>query len=75
MVPFDDMLVSCNTSGDRAPLPLPGMLDVESKVEMLGDAVKITLDELPDELRMVVILFYLEEFSYKEIARIVKCPV
>ncbi len=42
---------------------------------VVQDDVKRALDELPDEYRMVVLLADLEDFSYKEIAAIVECPV
>ncbi len=37
--------------------------------------VKDALEALPDEFRMVVILADLNDFSYKEIAHILDCPV
>ena len=43
--------------------------------KLLSDDVKRALDELPDEFRMVVILADLQDFSYKEIAGILDCPV
>jgi RNA polymerase sigma-70 factor (ECF subfamily) len=42
---------------------------------VVQDDVKRALDELPDEYRLVVLLADLEDFSYKEIAAIVDCPV
>jgi RNA polymerase sigma-70 factor, ECF subfamily len=33
------------------------------------------LDDLPEEFRMVVVLSDLEEFSYKEIAEMIGCPI
>jgi RNA polymerase sigma-70 factor (ECF subfamily) len=42
---------------------------------VVHDDVKRALDDLPEEYRMVVILADLEDFSYKEIADIVGCPV
>ena len=42
---------------------------------VVQDDVKRALDELPDEYRVVVLLADLEDFSYKEIAAIVECPV
>lgn len=42
--------------------------------QLSSDTVKAIIDELPDEFKMVVILFYVEEFSYQEIANIVACP-
>jgi RNA polymerase sigma-70 factor (ECF subfamily) len=53
--------------------------DRSSTEEMLRhvvqDDVKRALDELPEEYRLVVLLADLEDFSYKEIAAIVDCPV
>jgi len=42
---------------------------------ILDDDVKKALDSLPYDYRMVVILADLEDFSYKEIAEILDCPV
>ena len=42
---------------------------------MLDDDVKKALESLPYDYRMVVILADLEDFSYKEIADILDCPV
>jgi RNA polymerase sigma-70 factor (ECF subfamily) len=42
---------------------------------VLDDDVKKALDSLPYDYRMVVILADLEDFSYKEIADILDCPV
>jgi RNA polymerase sigma-70 factor (ECF subfamily) len=57
----------------------PEWQDRSSMEEMLRhvvqDDVKRALDELPEEYRMVVLLADLEDFSYKEIAAIVDCPV
>ena len=57
----------------------PEWQDRASVEEMLRhvvqDDVKRALDELPEEYRMVVLLADLEDFSYKEIAAIVDCPV
>jgi RNA polymerase sigma-70 factor (ECF subfamily) len=57
----------------------PEWQDRGSVEEMLRhvvqDDVKRALDELPEEYRMVVLLADLEDFSYKEIAAIVDCPV
>ena len=38
-------------------------------------SVKEALESLPDEFRMVVVLADLNDFSYKEIAHILDCPV
>jgi RNA polymerase sigma-70 factor (ECF subfamily) len=42
---------------------------------LLSDDVKQALDAVPYDYRMAVVLCDLEEFSYKEIADIMDCPV
>lgn len=42
---------------------------------VVQDDVKRALDDLPEDYRMVVLLADLEDFSYKDIATIVGCPV
>jgi RNA polymerase sigma-70 factor (ECF subfamily) len=42
---------------------------------VLDDDVRKALESLPYDYRMVVILADLEDFSYKEIAEILECPV
>jgi RNA polymerase sigma-70 factor (ECF subfamily) len=42
---------------------------------LLSDDVLAAIDALPVDFRMVVILADLQEFSYKEIAEILDCPV
>ena len=42
---------------------------------LLGDDIQRALDCLQDEFRMVVILSDLQDFSYKEIAAILDCPI
>jgi len=42
---------------------------------LLSDDVLKAIDQLPIDFRMVVILADLQEFSYKEIAEILECPV
>lgn len=42
---------------------------------LLSDEVLRSIDELPVDFRLVVILADLQEFSYKEIAEILECPV
>jgi len=52
-------------------------LDPESKylANVMDEGVKKALEALPHDYRMVVILADLEDFSYKEIAEILECPV
>ncbi|MHB1846722.1 MAG: sigma-70 family RNA polymerase sigma factor [Deltaproteobacteria bacterium] len=42
---------------------------------LLSDDVLRSIDALPVDFRLVVILADLQEFSYKEIAEIIECPV
>ncbi len=43
--------------------------------DRLDDEVKGALDELPDEFRSVIVLWATMEFSYKEIAEILRVPI
>lgn len=43
--------------------------------EIFSETIKPSIDKLPEELRTTIILFYAEEFSYKEIAKIMDVPV
>ena len=42
---------------------------------LLSDDILRAIDQLPIDFRMVVILADLQEFSYREIAEIIGCPV
>lgn len=42
---------------------------------LLGSAIQRALSELPEEFRLAVVLCDVEEFSYREIADIMDCPV
>jgi RNA polymerase sigma-70 factor (ECF subfamily) len=42
---------------------------------LLSDDVLKAIDALPPDFRMVVVLADLQEFSYKEIAEVLQCPV
>jgi len=57
-------------SGDPAGDP-----EAEFFNGVLDDDVRKSLESLPYDYRMVVILADLEDFSYKEIAEILDCPV
>lgn len=41
----------------------------------LGQLVRLALDDLPPELRLVVLLADVEGYSYQEIAMIMSCPI
>src|SRR5207249_7951160 len=53
----------------------PSDPEAEFFTGVLDDDVKKALESLPYDYRMVVILADLEDFSYKEIADILDCPV
>ena len=54
----------------------PSILDDESVLDtLLDDNIKGALEALPDDFRMVILLSIVEGFSYKEISKIVNCPV
>ncbi|QII13789.1 putative RNA polymerase sigma-70 factor, ECF subfamily [Candidatus Kuenenia stuttgartiensis] len=43
--------------------------------ELLDSDVKKALEELPDDFRLVVLLSIVEGFSYKEISKMLNCPI
>src|SRR3990167_1752399 len=43
--------------------------------ELFSEALQQSLGQLPEELRTTLMLFYVEELPYKEIAEVMKCPV
>ena len=57
------------------PIEIAASGQVEAMLELVDDDVKAALDSLPDDFRLVVLLADLEDFSYKEIAEIVACPL
>lgn len=42
--------------------------------EVFSESVKTSIDSLSEELRITLILFYVEGFSYKEISKILNVP-
>jgi RNA polymerase sigma-70 factor (ECF subfamily) len=43
--------------------------------EVFGEHLQRSLDDLPEEMRSAVTLFYVEGLSYREIADVMRCPV
>ena len=43
--------------------------------ELFSEALQQSLGQLPEELRMTLMLFYVEELPYKEIAEVMICPI
>jgi RNA polymerase sigma-70 factor (ECF subfamily) len=54
----------------QGPDPATAMMD-RFDSEQVGEA----LDALPDEYRVVATLYFIEDFSYQQIAEVVGCPV
>jgi len=73
-VSLEEVEPSHPLSADNGFSAFSDSLNGEALEQLSTDTVKTAIDELPDELKMVVILFYVEEFSYQEIANIVGCP-
>lgn len=43
--------------------------------EIFSEKINSSIENLPEELRTAITLFYVEEFSYKEIAMVMDCPI
>ena len=59
----------------RAGLAALSDADANALRPMVAREIRDALDSLPEEHRTVVILADVEEFSYKEVAEIVGCPI
>lgn len=71
--PAEDVMLDRFVSGDQVRALQDPETDFFSK--LLSDEVVEALDQVPVDFRMVVILADVQDFSYKEIAEIVGCPV
>ncbi len=47
----------------------------EREEQLFSESLEYLMSQLPEEMRSVLNLFYLEKFSYKEMAEILNCPV
>lgn len=58
---------------------VPGVVarhdDYEHLLELLDEPVRRALDSLPQEFRIAVIMSDLQDYSYKEIADVMNCPI
>ncbi len=60
----------------QAEVSTPSIIEDEFALEkLLDDDIKNALEALPDDFRMVILLSTVEGFSYKEISKIIDCPV
>lgn len=78
------ILRSCYLKSRSKSIPLVASsveLDIDSIPDSTTDdsideeALQAALDELPDEFKLVVVMFYFEQRSYKEIAEQLQIPV
>ncbi|MCQ9208581.1 MAG: sigma-70 family RNA polymerase sigma factor [Omnitrophica bacterium] len=54
-------------------ISLPEITGVQE--EIFSETIKASIEKLPEEVRTTLTLFYVEGFSYKEIARIMDVPI
>ncbi len=54
----------------------PSIIEDETEIDrLMDDNIKKALEALPEDFRMVILLSTVEGFSYKEISKMVDCPV
>jgi len=64
---YDDKEATAQTSAQESE-----RLDYET---LFDDEIKSALQQIPHEFRVVVLLADVESFSYKEVAKIIGCPI
>lgn len=78
------ILRTCYLKSERKSVPVPATgieLDVDSIPDRAGEktideeSLQAAIDELPDEFKLVLVMFYFEECSYKEIAEKLQIPI
>ena len=78
------ILRSCYLKAERKSTPLTATnieLDVDNIPDTLAEntidkeLLQAAIDELPDEFKLVVVMFYFEECAYKEIAEQLQIPI
>lgn len=60
---------------DEDPLPYSDNLHGDFLAQFTDDEVRAALLALPESFRVPLVLVYVEEFSYKELAEILGCPL
>jgi RNA polymerase sigma-70 factor (ECF subfamily) len=74
LVDFDSVEAFHHSIQEEAAAP--SILEDEFSLDkFLDDDIKNALETLPDDFRMVILLSTVEGFSYKEISKIINCPV
>jgi RNA polymerase sigma-70 factor (ECF subfamily) len=78
------ILRTCYLKSERKSVPLPATgieLDVDSipdgaaETAIDEELLQAAIGELPDEFKLVLVMFYFEECSYKEIAERLQIPI
>ncbi len=70
--PIELTLERGTVEAERSRLPDPeGQLMAES----LGQAVQVAIEALPQDWQAVILLSFVEGFTYKEIAKLLGCPI
>lgn len=59
----------------ESPMDQPSVTEEEMFHRLFGDEVRDALELVPEDFRLVVLLADLQDFSYKEIADIMDCPI
>ena len=59
----------------ESPMDQPSVDETEMFHRLFGDEVRDALELVPEDFRIVVLLADLQDFSYKEIADIMDCPI
>ena len=65
------------TYHDEEDSPLTSYTDLRTEIfgGMMGDEVMIAINDLPTEYRTILLLCYVEEFQYEELAAIFDIPI
>jgi len=78
------ILRTCYLKSARKSVPLPasgieldvdGIPDGTAEKPIDEELLQAAIDELPDEFKLVLVMFYFEECSYKEIAEKLQIPI
>ncbi len=78
------ILRSCYLKAERKSTPLAatsieldvdGVPDSSTETSVDEELLQAAMDELPDEFKLVLVMFYFEECSYKEIAEQLQIPI
>jgi RNA polymerase sigma-70 factor (ECF subfamily) len=60
---------------DEDPFPYSDRLHQDFLAQFRDEEVNRALLALPEEYRLSLVLFYVEELSYRELAEVLECPM